>query len=325
MGAEVLVEVTRDGVVESRHRGHAVVSGADGAVLAALGDAALPILARSSLKPFQAAATLALLDGAGLDLDAASVAIACASHIGSDDHQIEAARILAEGGLDESALRCPPALPEDLVTLVSMRGVPTALAHNCSGKHAAMVVAQLAVGAEPAAYLDVDAPLQQAVREELIAVLGHALVGPAVDGCGAPAWIVPLAGLATGFARLAAGRGAYGRVRDAMLKQPELVGGGSCQDTALMLQAPGVVAKRGAEGVLAAGVVLPRLGPLGIAVKVEDGAARAAGPAVAALLAGLGVETPDAVRSAPVLGGGMPRGAIEAVPRLAELVAARVA
>ena len=69
----------------------------------------------------------------------------------------------------------------------------------------------------------------------------------------------------------------------------------------------------------------PRLGPLGIAVKVEDGAARAAGPAVAALLAGLGVETPDAVRSAPVLGGGMPRGAIEAVPRLAELVAARVA
>lgn len=317
MGPAELVTVTRGGVTESLHRGHVVVATADGMIMAAHGDPAFPVLARSALKPFQAAATLALLRDAGLALDDVSLAIACASHVGTDDHQIEAARILAEGDLDETALRCPPELPEDLAALRS-HPEPTALAHNCSGKHAAMVVAQHRVGADPACYLDLDSPIQVAAREALEAAVGP-LDGWVVDGCGAPAWRAPLSGLAAGFARLAAGVGPYARIRDAMRRHPDLVGGRGCDDTALMRHEPALVAKRGAEGVLAVGLVHPRHGALGIAVKVEDGARRAPGPAVAGVLAGLGVTTPGEVRCPAVLGGGLPHGTVEAVPALTRL------
>src|SRR5680860_566400 len=107
----VVATVWRDGVVESVHRGSVAVAAADGTILAALGDPARATYVRSAAKPFQALAMLELLAGAAVDVDARALAIACASHQGDDLQQIEAARLLALADLDESALRCPPALP----------------------------------------------------------------------------------------------------------------------------------------------------------------------------------------------------------------------
>jgi L-asparaginase II len=314
----VLARVVRDGVVESVHRGALVLADTSG-ILTAAGDPALPTYVRSAAKPFQALATLTLLDGAGVALDGPGLAIACASHTGTADHQVEAAHLLARAGLDESALRCPPALPSDLATLLDQR-TPTSLAHNCSGKHAAYLLAQTVVGGDPADYLALRSGLQRLVREALAAATGDRPEGPGVDGCGAPAWVLPLRALAVGFARLAAGALGLGRVRDAMRAQPELVGGEGCDDTAVMRADARVVAKRGAEAVLAAGLVLDGQ-PLGMAVKIADGAHRAAGPVVADALAAAGVHVPAAVRSPPVLGGGAPHGAIEVDPVVASLLA----
>src|SRR3712207_479196 len=110
---EVLARLVRNDVVESFHAGHVVVCDVDGSVLASIGNADRLTYVRSSVKPFQALAVLDALDEGGMALEDDGLAIACASHDGSDEQQIEAARLLAEAGLDESALQCPPALPRD--------------------------------------------------------------------------------------------------------------------------------------------------------------------------------------------------------------------
>lgn len=313
----ILVRVVRDGVVESVHRGAVTVATADGDVVAALGDTDHLTYVRSAAKPFQALATTALLGDAGITLDARGLAIACASHTGTEEHQIEAAHLLALAGLDESALACPPALPSDDATLIAQR-VPTALAHNCSGKHAAFLFAHVVAGGEPRTYLDLDSTLQRLVRDALATTMRAVPKGPGVDGCGAPAWVMPLSGLATAFAQLAAGTGGLAPMRDAMRAWPQLVGGEDCPDTRLMLADGRSVAKRGAEAVLAAGL---EDGAVGVAVKIEDGSSRAAGPVVATLLAGLGAHVPDDLRVPAVLGGGLPHGALEVDQAVAGLLA----
>ncbi|MGH8907389.1 MAG: asparaginase [Egibacteraceae bacterium] len=315
MPAPVVVRVIRDGVVESAHRGHVVVADAEGTVAVSLGDPEREVYARSAVKPFQAMGSLDLLDRAGLALDTDGVAIACASHTGSTLHQVEVARLLALADLDEHALRCPPALPWDVGTLLDQR-VPTTLAHNCSGKHAGFLLATRAAGADPAAYLDQESPVQRAVRARLAEATSSEPRGPGVDGCGAPAWIVRLAGLATAFARLATGDGSYRRVRDAMTRRPHLVDGPGEQDTVLMLGDHRVVAKSGAEAVLAVGFHSQRHGPLGLATKIEDGSSRATGPVLATALRALGGQVSEILVRPLVLGGGRPHGALEPDPAI---------
>ncbi len=305
----VLLRVVRDGVVESVHRGSVVVAGPDGRVLGAVGSAAVPTYVRSAAKPFQTVATRAQLAEHGVVLTPEGLAIASASHVGSDVHQIEAAQLLALAGLDEADLRCPPALPNDLHVLLEQR-VPLRLAHNCSGKHASFLYATVAAGDEPARYLEASSPLQRRIRSAMEALCDASTSGPGVDGCGAPAWVLPLSGLAVGFARLAAGRDGLGPIAEAMRAHPDLIGGIGCDDTALMLADVRVVAKRGAEGVFGAGLDAPG-GAVGVAVKVTDGGNRAAGPVAAAVLAGVGAALPHSLRAPAVLGGGSAHGALE--------------
>lgn len=317
-GGVVVARLVRNGVVESIHTGHVVVCDDRGDVVASLGDPARLTYVRSAVKPFQALATLAALDAAGVVLDQVGLAIACASHDGADEQQIEAARLLAEAGLDESALQCPPALPRDAATAWSQRR-PHPLAHNCSGKHASFLFGTVFAGDDPERYLSLDSPLQQNIRNQLAEVCDATPQGPGVDGCGAPAWLVPLRGLATGFARLAAGTSApLARVRSAMTNHPLLIGGTAAFDTQLMRSDGRVVAKRGAEAVFAAGLVAGT--PLGIAVKVTDGGMRADGPVAAAVLASLGMTVPEAVLRPPVIGGGAVQGALEVDPAVSALL-----
>jgi L-asparaginase II len=320
-GAVELLHVVRNGVVESIHLGHVVVCDEAGQVLAALGDPARLTYVRSAVKPFQALAVLDVLDEADVELDDDALAIACSSHDGNDDQQIQAARLLAEAGLDEDALQCPPAIPRDPDTAWEQRW-PYPLAHNCSGKHAAFLLATVTMGADPATYLDVEHPLQKLIAEQLRETCAADLHGPGVDGCGAPAWLLALQGLATGFARLVAGADPrLRRLRNAMQAHPELIGGPGIADTELMQADGRVVAKHGAEAVFAAGTTAAGR-PVGVAVKITDGGHRADGPVTAALLQALGCTVPDSVRRPVVLGGGVPNGALQAAPAVAALAGA---
>ena len=303
-----LVDVERSGVLESVHAGHLVLLGADGAVIASLGEPAQPVFPRSSNKPLQAAG----LVRAGLRVPAPWLALAAASHSGEQIH-LEAVRaMLASGGVDESALACPADWPFGDAARMAAIGAglpPERITMNCSGKHAAMLLTCVANGWPIERYLDPDHPLQAALHDTVSDLAGESIAATGVDGCGAPVFALSLIAVARAFARLASATGdAEASVAGAMREYPELLGGTGRSVTLLMNGIPGLIAKDGAEGVYAAAL------PDGsaVAVKIDDGAMRAAERAVVAGLRRLGAAGTvlDDLAELPVLGRGEQVGSI---------------
>lgn len=319
--AAVLAEVTRyDGSterVESRHRGQLVVIGPDGPELT-LGAADTDVFIRSAAKPFQAAACLELLDEHGPipadQLTSAEIAIAWASHRGEQRHLDAVRRLLARSGTAPEGLTCPTALPEaDKEWPPASPGEPPSrLRYNCSGKHALFALAGRGLGLRGRALLDPDRPLQRHVLDAITDACGSAS-GVGVDGCGAPAVLLPLSGLAHGYRRLVADD-RWQRVAAAGLAHPGLVGGTGRLESALL--AAGVVAKVGAEGVYGAGW-RDADGAHGVAVKSEDGETRGAAVALLAVLVARGVVPADTWAPPPVTGGDEVVGRVRAAPGVA--------
>lgn len=315
-----IAHVIRSGVIESVHLGSVVVCDADGRVVAWTGDRAHQVFARSTVKPLQAAVSLSRMDE---EVPDDLLALMCGSHSAEPVHLRGVRRLLRRSSLAASDLRCPPALP-------SRRGDASRVAraapifHNCSGKHAGMLAACADRGWDLASYQRPSHPLQRAIARTMRAATGvDAVVG--VDGCGVPTFGMPLSALATAFARI----GTPDRLGDlapqiarataAMRANPLLVAGTGRADTLLMDVVPGLVTKVGAEGVHCA--ALPDRG-IGIAVKVADGADRAAAPALIRVLEVLDAlpararRTLGAIARPPVLGGGRPVGSVEPVVTL---------
>ena len=210
MGGPVLVEVTRGGQVESRHRGSVVVVDTDGSLVLALGDADLAILPRSAVKAFQAVPLVAsgAADACGFDEEA--LALACASHSGEPDHVAHVTATLAGFGAGVEDLACGahwPSGAEASRALAAAGGEPTAAHNNCSGKHTGFLALAHHLGAANGSYTEVDHPVQAEVRSVMEAICATTLGPPAVDGCSAPTWPIPLRALATGFARFGTGDG----------------------------------------------------------------------------------------------------------------------
>ncbi|SCL14111.1 asparaginase [Micromonospora rhizosphaerae] len=312
-GGVPLAEVVRSGFVEGLHRGSVVVLDASGSTLAGAGDVSSPIFPRSSNKPMQAIGMLR----AGLPLtDPADIALVSASHAGEEFHLARVAALLRGAGLDESALHCPPDLPVGEAAreaVLRAGGGPTRTQMNCSGKHTGMLLTCLANGWPLDGYWRPEHPLQQRLRAAIEEFTGEEVAAIGVDGCGAPVLAVSLTGLARAYLRLVSAEpGTVERtVADAMRAYPELVGGTRADDTRLMRGVPGALAKVGAEGVIAAAV--PGVGA--VAVKIDDGAGRARMPVLVAALRRLGLDAPVLTEYAelPLLGGGLPVGAVRAV------------
>ncbi|SDP27227.1 L-asparaginase II [Pedococcus dokdonensis] len=305
-----LAVVTRSGMVESRHYGSLVAMRPDGSTALALGTADAPVLPRSTAKPFQAVACLAV----GTPLDGPELAIAAGSHTGQDEHVRVVRALLDRAGLDEDALGCPPDRPEDQETYERLvrEGVGTArIRMNCSGKHAAMLLACATNGWPTRDYLDADHPLQREVRLTVAELTGLDVTTAAVDGCGAPLFSTSVRGLARAFGSLVlAEPGSPGAlVADAMRAHPLHVGGTGQANTTLMTQVPGALAKGGAEGVI--GVA----GPDGaaVAMKVVDGSPRATTVIALHVLQAMGADVSQAgeLTEVAVLGGGAPVGRIQ--------------
>lgn len=298
----------RNGRVESEHRGLAVGIDRTGRVAVSWGKVDTAVYARSALKPLQAEAMVE----AGLVLESEQLALACASHDGSPRHLDVVRSILARFGLDESALATPEDLPLDrdaAERLLASGGTRSRLCMNCSGKHAAMLATCVTRGWPVEAYLDIEHPLQRHILESIARECGVASVPVGIDGCGAPAPVVALSGLGRAVAAVAARRGP---VWQAMTHAPDLVAGPTRAATRLMTAVPGLMAKDGAEGVFVA--ALPD--GTAAAVKIADGATRAAGSVAARVLARLGVAVPEGLEgelAPPVLGGGHPVGELRIV------------
>jgi L-asparaginase II len=308
----LLVELVRSGVVESTHSVLAVALRPDGSPALALGEVDRPVFPRSSNKPLQA---VGLLDAGWSPPDDGCLALATASHSGLPEHLDAARRTLSAAGLEQAALGCPAMLPLDVEAahaLLRGGGAASALTMNCSGKHAAMLATCVKNGWPVDGYLAPEHPVQQAITATIERLAGERVPHVAVDGCGAPQHALTLSGLARAFAALATGGGTSARTAEAMRRNASLVGGPGREVTRLLEGIPGLVAKDGAEGVFAAAL------PDGsaAAVKVVDGATRAAVPALVHALRALGAEQPvlAELATAPVLGGGAPVGELRVAP-----------
>ena len=293
----VLIEVTRGAAIESRHRGAFVVVDASGKIVHSAGDPHMPIYPRSAVKPLQA---IPLIETGAADrfgLTDKELALACASHKGEPAHVDAINAWLARIGLSHAALECGIQAPRtpDAAKRAILTGLPlNAACHNCSGKHTGFLTACVACGNNPSGYIEPDHPAQKRVTRALGDMTGNDLSAAPVgrDGCGIPTYRMPLHSLATGMARLAdpsklpeARAYAAKRLLDAMAAEPFYVNGTGGFTTEVMTVVPSVRVKGGAEGVYAA--ALPELG-LGMALKIDDGAARAAECAAAHILQGLG-------------------------------------
>jgi L-asparaginase II len=284
-GSVPLAVVDRSGFPESQHLGAAVAVSPDGGVVARHGDVDALVYPRSALKPFQTVAALR----AGVALDAPGMTIVTSSHAGTRQHVDAVRAVLASVGASEADLRTPEAWPSSRSAgndLVRAGRGPSRIAMNCSGNHAGMIGAALALGIPVAEYLDPANRVHGLALEVLQGFAGARPEHPGTDGCGGPVWAVPLIALARGYANLFA---AHPELGAAILANPVLIDaeGGA---TTRAVETLGLVAKVGAEGVWCA------VAPDGsaVAVKILDGSPRASAAVGVALLAEAGAIPGDA-------------------------------
>jgi L-asparaginase II len=294
MSNPVLVEAVRGAPVESRHRGAVAVMDADVASVLAIGDVARPVFPRSAVKPLQA---LPVIESGAADkygFGDEELALACASHGGEAAHVAVASRMLERAGLDAAALECGthwPSYPPATQALARSGGAPSPLHNNCSGKHAGFVCVACATGVDHHDYVKAEHAVQRTVKGAIESLTGASLGEDVcgIDGCSIPTWAVPLDRLAHAFARFGTGQGlaperakAAARLRAACAAQPYFVAGtGRFCSEIMKLFGARVLVKTGAEGVFCG--ALPEQG-IGIALKCDDGATRAAEVAMASMI-----------------------------------------
>ena len=301
-----LAVVERSGMIESRHLGAAIVLAPDGSELRRLGNPDALIYPRSTLKPMQAITVLR----SGVTLTGEHLVLASASHTGSQRHQDVAASTLAAYGLSVNDLRCPPDWPTDSDARRAA-DAPSRLAMNCSGKHASFLAACVVNGWPLESYLEHDHPLQARIRETVVEFTGTPLAHEGTDGCGAPVFAMRLTALAKAIQRVVTSTAESDPHAHALVSAIRTDAWGlDMPQVAEAMDTLGIIAKRGAEGVLIASA------PDGTTttLKILDGSIRPLLPVGLSLLADAGALDPDAVfavltsTTEKVLGRGLPVG-----------------
>ena len=292
---EVLAKVTRGDLVESLHLGHLIVLNADGSTYLSKGSPELPIYPRSAIKSLQASAMIK----AGLKVEENELAIICASHSGSQSHIDLVTKMLTSRGLSTSQLKNAvdePLGEKEKITWGDK--APSQLAQNCSGKHAGMLITCHQNGWDMNTYLDLNHPLQVAIKNEIKELSGEKMSAISVDGCGAPLFAISLIGLAKAISNLVKSKDdSYQQIVSACTKYPELVAGDGRLTTRMMQAVPGLFMKEGAEGVQVCALSDGRV----IAIKIIDGSWRPVAPIIMEIFKRWSIEMPD--ESVKIYGG----------------------
>jgi L-asparaginase II len=293
---EVLAEVTRGGIVESLHLGHLIVLNSDGTTYLSKGSPELAFYPRSAVKSLQASAMLK----AGLTVSDEELAIVCASHSGNQIHIDLVAKMLEKRDIPLSAMKNATDKPlgeKEKISWGDKAG--TQLTQNCSGKHAGMLITCQQNGWDLNTYLEMNHPLQIAIKNEIELLAGEKVSASTFDGCGAPLYAISLTGLARAISTLVKSNEAiYKQIVSACTKYPELVAGEGRLTTRMMRAVPGLFMKEGAEGIEVCALRDGRV----IAIKIIDGSWRPVAPIIMEVFKRWGVSMPD--ESVKIYGGG---------------------
>jgi L-asparaginase II len=294
----IIAEITRGGIVESRHTGAYVVSDASGKIIAQAGDISRPIFPRSAIKAFQCLPMIESGAADEFDFNDEEIALCCASHNGEAEHVRVARSMLVKAGIAETCYECGAHWPSSRAASYELvrAGEPAKDVHNnCSGKHAGMLALAKHLRSNLHGYVKSDHPVQQLIAQTIATYcevdITAAPVG--VDGCSVPTWALPLKNLALGFAKLRDNESGK-RILAAVKANPFMIAGTGKFDSDITKAIPRLFIKYGAEGVYCGSI--PHAG-LGFAMKCDDGAARAVEVAVAGMLAKLDVWTDAEIAS----------------------------
>jgi len=293
----VLVRQVRNGIEESVHRGDIVEADVNGRLIRQLGDPDRLVTLRSTVKPF---GVVALIEAGGVeafDLEPAELAIMASSHSGEDFHVRTIQGVFRRAGVSQAMLACGnDGMPLDALTAARLARdgeKASPIRHMCSGQHAVTLLLSRLKGWELETYWQPEHPAQAAYRSAVARAYGTIpeKLRTAIDGCGVETYAFPLRQVAQAYALLAdpaavaakdprsALTGPLTRIRDAMLANPEMIGGRHDRlDTSLMKAAEGrVISKAGMEALRGL-AILPGArvgtqgkGASGMAVKIEDG------------------------------------------------------
>lgn len=289
----LVVEVSRGPVVESLHQVMAVVVNEIGHVTHYWGNPQFLTMPRSAIKMLQA---LPLIESGAADkfaLDDKLLALACGSHRGEKDHLAALAQWTEKVGIKESSYICGPHLPYDQSSaheMIRKGQKPTVFCNNCAGKHSAILTTCLHLREDPTGYEKYEHNAQKRLRQVLTETtrFDHSKAAFGVDGCGIPTYAMPLQSMAIGMSTFInskekpARKAAAERILQAVKTYPFYIAGSDNFATAVIEKSQGrSIIKGGAEGVYCG--VLPEK-KVAFAVKVSDGASRAAEVVTASLL-----------------------------------------
>ncbi|MCX7708552.1 MAG: asparaginase [Clostridia bacterium] len=297
--SEILVEVTRSGIVESIHRGNIAVVDTTGKLLGSVGDPERITFFRSSAKPIIATAVLESGIVEKFKLDLKEVAIMASSHSGGKEHVAVLESIMDKTGISRSLLACgikEPTGQEAAKELIAEGIEPNELHCNCSGKHLGVIAATKEKGLPDKDYHKYEHEIQKQIEKVVsdFTTMKSENIVKGIDGCGIPVYGIPLKNMALAYANLCNENFLDGKYKksqnyvvSAMTLYPEMVAGKGRFDTELMKRfGDRLIAKFGAEGVHCLGLIGKGIG---MAVKIEDGNSRGVNPAVLEALLQLNV------------------------------------
>jgi len=298
----ILCRVTRGELTESIHVAFAVAIDETRQPFYSTGDPQYLTCIRSSLKPFQAAASVKAGAVDAAEFNDEELALMCASHIGEKMHVKTAQSMLTKLGLTVDDYECGSHFPSDTLTrhrMIKEDKEAQPLHNNCSGKHAGMLALAKHLGQGTANYIKKDHPVQRTILEYVQDITGLETIPTEIDGCSAPTPFMTLETIAGMFQTLAAGNEPeLKRVFKAMCSCPDLVGGSNHFDTNFIKALTGRgVTKVGGESVRGIALKTQDKGPVGIAIKILDGNFRALPVATMKLLEHLELLTEEELQN----------------------------
>ena len=289
-----MVEVIRGGFTESTHRGVAVLINSSGEILQEWGNSNTLIYPRSALKPIQSLNLYKDGVAKALGLSDNLIALTTASHHAENIHQKMINNWLKKINLKEKHLSCGPSWPwniKDQFKAHSKYKVKRKIFHNCSGKHCGHLAVSKYKNLPIKNYQNKDHPIQKDLIKLIEDLSKYKIKNIGVDGCTMPNPLIPLKKFAFTVAQLADYKklNEYStiakRIFDSCVKFPEITGGSKSINSILTKLSKGkIFVKNGAEGVFVA--IIPEQ-KSALAVKIIDGASRAAEVAIAGLLSEL--------------------------------------
>lgn len=303
MANPVLVDVVRNGVVESCHRGSAVVVDANGKVIFSIGDIERSIYPRSAIKPLQALPIIESGADQEFNLSLKEISLSCASHNSENMHVDTVEQWLERLDLGIENLECGKAYPsyqKAAHQLVREGKESTKAHHNCSGKHSGMLTLARHLSPHVQGYSAHSHQVQQTWMKTMSELIDEDVskMHWEQDGCGLPAIYMPMKKLALAFARFSQPQNqpelrakAMNKIIEALTAHPEMIAGSERCCSAVIKETQGkAIVKLGAEAVYAG--FIPQL-KLGFALKIDDGSVRGCEVALGAVLNKIGALSPD--------------------------------